>query len=273
MSTERKAKVYPRAIPVRAPDEVTQASPPTPAEAGTPAADSSAEHALPRRGRKLFAVVIACVVLGAGAALATGWKPSWPTSRAETVGMPAPSVPVATNLPALPSPASKPSADFAGVGPVKSIEKPLVPPAQSTSKDRYLEALGSLTAAHLYQSFLNIGLLADAVENEQMDVEEAEKALSHITRFMTLVDDQLNQLAKTDLDTNDRDALQGIRKHTELLRTQASALRSYWMTGDLDDAEMFHVAREEVWAGVSTILGLESLAPGTAVKENKVEKQ
>src|SRR5262245_57768816 len=40
------------------------------------------------------------------------------------------------------------------------------PPPARTPHERMLETLGGLSAAHLYQSYLNIGLLADAVENE-----------------------------------------------------------------------------------------------------------
>src|SRR4029077_15687161 len=96
--------------------------------------------------------------------------------------------------------------------PMATASKLVVVSPSAIVKERYLEALGSLTAVHLYQSYLNIGLLADAAENEQMDYADAEKTLAQIVRLMTLVDRQLDAIGKTGLDQNDQRAMQNIRK-------------------------------------------------------------
>src|SRR5580765_5514195 len=65
-------------------------------------------------------------------------------------------------------------------------------PANKTPRDeRVLETLGSLSAAHLYQSYLNIGLLADAVEKEGVGQEQASDMLATVVSLINVVDKQL----------------------------------------------------------------------------------
>src|SRR5207249_10145257 len=82
------------------------------------------------------------------------------------------------------------------------------------------EALGGLTATHLYQTYLNIGLLADAVEGEVYSAAEARKLLATV---MDLVDAVERQLGKVSADLKDEDekTLERTRQLTALLRAQA----------------------------------------------------
>ena len=122
------------------------------------------------------------------------------------------------------------------------------------SQEMLLEALGGLSAAHLYQSYLNIGLLADGVEGEVYSRADARKVLATVTGLMDTVDKQLARLPEEKLKKDERAALLRIRSLTTLLRTQIEELQAYWESGDKNHAKRFHKLREEAWAGIKELL-------------------
>lgn len=149
----------------------------------------------------------------------------------------------------------------------RPFEPPLLPreqsPGRPPSAAPALEALGALSAAHLYQSYLNIGLLADAAENEVYGDEEARKLLTSIAAWMDSVDGQLRRLDGAAFDAADQQRLAQVRRLTGLLRAQARALRAYWDApeGDSvlrkDQEAKFHQARTDAWAGIKELLAIQ----------------
>jgi hypothetical protein len=133
--------------------------------------------------------------------------------------------------------------------PANAIAKP------DTATIGYLEALGGLSATHLYQSHLNIGLLADGVESETYSVAEADKNLKTVVAMMKLVDGQLAKVTKTGLDPDDQESLRQIQAVAGLLHTQADALRAYWANGDKTQADRYHAARTAASAGLNKVMG------------------
>jgi hypothetical protein len=119
-----------------------------------------------------------------------------------------------------------------------------------------LEALGSLSVAHLYQSHLNIGLLADGVESKTYTVAEAEESLVPVLDLMAQTDARLAKIAKSDLDAEDRRAIQQIQAVSALLRLQAGALRAYWASGEMQQASDFQEARTASWQGLEKVMGI-----------------
>ena len=132
--------------------------------------------------------------------------------------------------------------------------KPVPSPNQPTKPDAppapHLETVGLLAGVHLYQTHLNIGLLADAAESDVYTTEEANKLLDGVVAMMDTVDMEL-------AGAPDRDASQKARDVAGLLRTEAAELRAYWDNGDQDHVDRFHKAREQAWAGVKTFLHIE----------------
>jgi hypothetical protein len=122
--------------------------------------------------------------------------------------------------------------------------------------ERMLETLGGLSAAHLYQTYLNIGLVADAVENETYTAAQAKEMLTTVAGLMDVVDKQLARLAKMDLSTEDQQDVQRIRTISSLMRVQIASLQAYWLTGDARHAARYHETREKAWKGLSEVLGL-----------------
>jgi hypothetical protein len=114
-----------------------------------------------------------------------------------------------------------------------------------------LETLGSLSSAHLYQSYLNIGLLADAVEHQSYSQAQANEMLDTVVGLMNSVDDQLARLARADLPEGDREDVEHIRDLSGFLRVQIAALRAYWLTHDAQHAARYQEARQKTWAALS----------------------
>lgn len=120
-------------------------------------------------------------------------------------------------------------------------------PPLTNSRDQLLEPLGALVAAHLLQTYLNIGLIADSVEGEVYTVPEAKKWLQMVLEVLDTEDRQLTTLDAAKLDPNDSESLARTRGVAVLLRKQAVALQDYWATGAEDEIKKYHESRQEAW--------------------------
>lgn len=128
---------------------------------------------------------------------------------------------------------------------------------QAKEREKFLEALGSLSAVHLYQTYLNIGLVADAVEKETYSKTEATKILQSVGELMSTVEKQLCRLPHINLDKDDQKSLDRIRAVTGQLRSQASALVSFWASADMQTVARYHQARERSWEDLKGLLGID----------------
>ncbi len=131
------------------------------------------------------------------------------------------------------------------------------PPVPAASADAnairqpLLETLGSLSAIHLRQSYLNIGLVADAVEKQTYTQEVGNDMLDTVLALMSTVDQQLAKLAKSELGEDDRQDVEHVQHLSALLRIQATALRAYWLTHDASQAARYHEAGEKAWTEIN----------------------
>jgi len=172
--------------------------------------------------------------------------------------------PLAVDRP-VPLPLPVPARPVVSSATTRTPSKPELPskPEAPAPRERALEALGGLTVAHLYQSYLNIGLLADATENDVYPEADAKKLLASVTEQMATVDQQLANLAEAKLEAEDQQHLARVRQLTALLRTQAQELDAYWGTSENDtDARKshetkYHKAREDAWAGIKDLLDIK----------------
>jgi hypothetical protein len=143
--------------------------------------------------------------------------------------------------------------------------EPAAPPNEPAPPpvDRSLEAIGGLSAAHLYQTYLNLGMLADTTENDVYSESEAKNLLKTVSALMDRVDIQLGRVLESSTDPEDKKKLEQVRDLTKLLRAQAKELRAYWDTPEKDTAgkkeheTKFHKAREEAWAGIKELLNIK----------------
>jgi hypothetical protein len=145
----------------------------------------------------------------------------------------------------------------------KEKPAPLIPDANPPPgpREASLKALGGLTAGHLYQSYLNIGLLADAMENDLYKLDDAKKWLASVLSFMNKIDEQMARLDKEDLGPEEQKAVAGVRLVTDLLRIQGNELRGYWETPDTnpekkeEHEKKYMKAREQAWDRIRELLG------------------
>lgn len=131
-------------------------------------------------------------------------------------------------------------------------------------RERLLESVGSVSAIQLYQSYLNVGLLADAVRNQSYTKEEAADILNTIVPLMQTVDAQMRKLEDIDLDQDEAAAVKEVRRISGMISLQAEHLKAYWKTGDKTSLESFQGVRRESWVELRTILGLAGQNPAKA---------
>lgn len=136
----------------------------------------------------------------------------------------------------------------------KMTSQPGTPPAVP---EAVVEAIGGLAASHLYQTYLNIGLLADSVEGEVYEKDEARRLLDTVAGLTTAVEQQLDRVGRQTLKGDEKKALEQARLVTASLRTQMRELQSYWEKDDKDHVTRFHQARQDTWAGIKLLLNIQ----------------
>jgi hypothetical protein len=128
-------------------------------------------------------------------------------------------------------------------------EKPKPPPP-----DPVPAVLGDLTWTQLYQSQLNIGLLADAMEHGTYPEGQTRKYLDGVLELIERVDKDLVGLDGERLAPADRKQLDGARDVIARLRTEVSELRAYWRTGEKKHVEAYYQARKDAAAALNGLL-------------------
>lgn len=155
----------------------------------------------------------------------------------------------------LPGRADPPAPAAKAAEPAKAVEagKPAEP-----AKDRrlMLEAIGTLTASHCYQTYLNIGMIADAKAKGLYSEKDAYKLLDSVLSLLDSVDSKLADLAKLEFEASDRDTLDQMRKLSKLLREQGKTLQTAWNTGREEDTGKYENIRKDSWAAISKLLGI-----------------
>jgi hypothetical protein len=127
-------------------------------------------------------------------------------------------------------------------------------PSKSDPHETMLDAISGLTRAHLSQTYLNIGLLADAAEKQVYSFVDANNLLDEINNFIDEVERQFIQLPPSLFKTEeDRKYMEQARSVTTLLRAETKELKAYWATGDVEHAARFQKAREEAGAGIEKL--------------------
>jgi hypothetical protein len=172
-----------------------------------------------------------------------------PAPAGGKVETPSPSVPV-PKTEKKETPAARPAQNAA-------TKFPIVAPAAPLVSETALEVLGALTAAQLHQTHLNIGLLADAVEEGVYKPDEAKDMIHTIAGLLSTVEKQFDRLAGEGLKEDDKKSMEEARQVLALLRTQSKELEDYWKTNDKDHVARFHKAREEAWKSIKSMVSPE----------------
>jgi hypothetical protein len=118
-------------------------------------------------------------------------------------------------------------------------------------------ALGLVTTIGIRQAYLNVGVLADAVEGEVYETAEAVKVLDQVEADLTAVDRQLGELMQKVFEASDRKAVGLARQALQLIRTQARELRAHWDSNTKESAERFQKARAASWEAIKELLEVD----------------
>ena len=149
------------------------------------------------------------------------------------------------------------------------------PPAQPTPADPtpvLTEAVGLLAGLQLYQTYLNIGMLADIRAEGLYEAGELTQLLGSVVTPLEQVDRQLEKVAaiKT-LPKEDVAALARMRKIISLLTAEGNSLQAFWVTGVEDHAKKYEASRRAAWKELDALLELDP-KQGTAPPPRTVGK-
>jgi hypothetical protein len=128
-------------------------------------------------------------------------------------------------------------------------------PQSGDERRQLLETIGTLTAAHCYQTYLNIGFLADGKVKGTYTDNEAYRFLDLVFSLLDSVNGKLAVLEKIELGTEDRASLQQMRDLSNLLSRQANQLETFWHSGKKEDAAKYEEIRQNSWAAIRRITG------------------
>jgi hypothetical protein len=159
--------------------------------------------------------------------------------------------------------APKPLAEQKAGDVEKAADAPRTPSAPTKTdaakgveeRRQLLETLGALTSAHCYQTYLNIGFIADAKAKGTYSERDAYKVLDSVLAVLNSVDRKLARLDKVELDKEDRASLDRMLQLSGLLRRQAKELQTFWDTGRDEDAAQYEKVRKDSWAALSSLMG------------------
>jgi hypothetical protein len=137
----------------------------------------------------------------------------------------------------------------------KAAAGPRIEGEHAADHRRLLETVGTLTAAHCYQSYLNLSFLRDGKAKGTYTRNEASGLLDSVVSVLDSVDRKLAGLGKISLDREDRESLEQIRDVSDLLRRQAKELQTFWDSDKESDAAKYEEARKDSWATLSKLMG------------------
>lgn len=119
-----------------------------------------------------------------------------------------------------------------------------------------LQTIGTLTAAHYFQTYLNVGFIADGKSKGTYAIEDARKVLRSVLSLADSVDRQLKTFGKRTLDKEDRDSLEQMRAISALLRRQGAELQTYWDSDQDQDFARYESLRKTSYAAISKLMGI-----------------
>lgn len=123
-------------------------------------------------------------------------------------------------------------------------------------KDQQL--IGVLSVSYLYQSYLNIGLLADATSGDIYSPDESLLQLGDLLGVIGGVRDEIYSYSKQVESESDKLYLESLVRIADLLLQEAGALMRYFETSEDSYAQQYLELNELAQQAINQILGMES---------------
>ena len=129
----------------------------------------------------------------------------------------------------------------------------LTSPTDTTS----LKMIGVLAASYLYQSYLNIGYLADLHAVDAYEYDKLDENLNIVIQIVGGVRDELKWYTLLVPLKSDSQYVDILVQTSDLLLKEAGALRKYFQTEDKQDAAIYLHLNEQARTVLVTILGMK----------------
>jgi hypothetical protein len=136
--------------------------------------------------------------------------------------------------------------------------------SQATATDangQLAETVGVLAGLHLYQTYLNIGFIADGRAEGTYQEQDARQLLASVLAPLDQVDQQLEKVGKLVQDKKDRETAEKVRRLAALLRRQGKELETFWSTEKESDGAKYEATRKRAWDEISSLLALRGAPP------------
>ena len=130
--------------------------------------------------------------------------------------------------------------------------------AVASAQDEFLTSIGALGAGYMYTSYLAIGAVADGHYFEVYDDETALQLMEEIKSIADSTSISLQELLGNDSITiEDFNFINEMIATLGLLSKEAESYQSYVQTGEDRYATVFDNYRNNAWAKITDLLGIE----------------
>ena len=126
-------------------------------------------------------------------------------------------------------------------------------------KDEALEALGGSCGLLLYNTFIIVGITADAYSAGTYDADKANQIIGEQLGGVETVEQQYNALVASGFLTDPSDVkfIKETVKAFDLVRAEANALLAFIQSGSDEDGAEYDSYRQKAWTEISRLLGFE----------------
>ena len=136
-----------------------------------------------------------------------------------------------------------------------AAQTPAVPKPTEQNMQDLMETVGLLSTLHLYQTYLNIGFIADGRAEELYDDAESKQLLGSVLTPLEKVSAQLDKIGKLATTKDDREAVEKLKKIATLLKQQGKELQDFWVSGKEQDGEKYEATRKKAWEEIRVLVG------------------
>ncbi len=132
-----------------------------------------------------------------------------------------------------------------------------LPGSAQAKDDGRLSAIGGLSAAHMYTTYIAIGATADAFGNDVYETEQVQDIMSGMVGMIDTLKKQLLLVQENCEDKDDQRYIDDTIQVYNLLQEEARQLSTFAKTRDITDHRAYEKARTTVWPRIEKLLGLD----------------
>ena len=143
------------------------------------------------------------------------------------------------------------------LAPVPRVEIPPVVHQPADPRATLTETVGLLSGLYVYQTYLNIGLLADGKTERLYDEKAARAVLATVLKPLDTVDQQLGKVAQLAETPGNRQTVERLRFIVALLKRQGQELIAFWDNGQPAAGGRYEATRQEAWKQIDALLSLD----------------